>query len=162
MSFFSLIKRKPQELDIEKRIYRENIVQLEELIRSVEGSVIGDSDVCPLTHTFTDGIYVRQIFMPKGMLIVSKIHKYEHPYFVLSGRVSVLTEDGVQDIVAPYSGITKPGTKRLLYIHEDTVWTTIHPTKLKDLKKIEDKIIARSYDDLPKSLVEKVLLMLKK
>ena len=147
--------------DIQKNVYRENVCTLEEQIKSLPGAVIGDSEVCPLTHTFTDGMYVRQIFMPKGMLIVSKIHKYEHPYFILSGDVSVLTEDGVVRLKAPYSGITKAGTKRVLYIHEDTVWTTIHRTNSKDLKKIEKKIIAKSFDEVPKNLKENLLLILK-
>jgi hypothetical protein len=87
--------------------------------------------------------------MPKGALLTSKIHKVTHPYFVLKGEVSVLTEKGIQRIKAPYSGITPAGTKRILYIHEETVWTTVHVTKEKDLEKIEEEVIANSFDDLP-------------
>lgn len=86
--------------------------------------------------------------MPKGMLVTSKIHKKTHPYFVLIGDVSVLTDEGVVRIKAPYVGITKAGTKRLLYIHEETVWITVHVTNETDLKKIEDEIIAKTFDDL--------------
>ena len=106
-------------------------------------------DCFPLKHTFVDGAYVREITMPKGALLTSKIHKVCHPYFVLKGDVSVLTEKGVQRIKAPYSGITPAGTKRILYIHEETVWTTIHVTKEKDLKKIEEEVIANSFDEIP-------------
>ena len=35
----------------------------------------------------------------------------------------------------------------MLYIHEDTVWTTVHITKERDLKKIEKQIIAKDYND---------------
>ena len=53
--------------------------------------------------------------MPKGQIISTGIHKKEHPYFVLKGDISVLTDEGIKRIKAPYNGITKPGTKRLIY-----------------------------------------------
>ena len=49
--------------------------------------------VCPLKHTFSDGIYVREITIPAGMFIVGKIHKHDHPNFLLKGKVVVVTED---------------------------------------------------------------------
>ena len=86
--------------------------------------------------------------MPKEMFIASKIHKTDHPYFVMSGDVSVVTEEGVVRIKAPYWGITKAGTKRALYTHEETVWCTVHVTKETDLKKIEEEIIAKDFTEL--------------
>lgn len=84
---------------------------------------------CPLTHRFVGGLYIREIFMPAGTMITSLIHKTTHPFFVLQGRVSVYSEnDGEQIIEAPYIGTTTPGTRRVLYIHEDTVWATTHIT----------------------------------
>ena len=126
---------------------REKILTIEDKMREHPEVMIGDC--CPLKHTFVDGAYVREITMPKGMLLTSKIHKICHPYFILKGDVSVLTEEGVKRIKAPYSGITQPGTKRVLYMHEETVWTTVHVTKETDLKKIEKEIIAESYDEVP-------------
>lgn len=95
-----------------------------------------------LTHRFTPGLYIREIFMPAGSMLTSKIHKTEHPYVISSGVVSVWSEnDGFQKITGPYTGITKPGTRRLLYIHEDTTWTTFHPTNKTDVAMIEADII---------------------
>ena len=42
----------------------------------------------PLVHNFADGMYIRQITMPAGQIIVSKIHGQTHPYFILEGDVS--------------------------------------------------------------------------
>jgi hypothetical protein len=90
----------------------------------------------PLKHTFTPGMYARQIFMPKGTLVISRIHKTEHPYVVTEGRARVWTEDnGVVDIKAPHFGVTKPGTCRVLYIVEDCTWTTFHATDETDPEK---------------------------
>ncbi len=97
---------------------------------------------CPVEHRFTPGMYIRQIFMPAGALVVSKIHKTEHPFVISMGDVSVWThEDGVVRCTAPYTGITKPGTRRLLYMHLDTLWTTFHVTDLTDVDEIEREII---------------------
>lgn len=96
----------------------------------------------PLTHRFTPGLYVRQIFMPKGTLVISKIHKTEHPFVCLNGHAAVWIEGvGIEQVRAGHIGITKPGTRRILWMHEDTVWVTFHPTDKTDLKEIEDDVI---------------------
>ena len=41
----------------------------------------------PVTHRFTPGLYSREIFMPKGTFVTSKIHKTEHPLVILSGAL---------------------------------------------------------------------------
>jgi hypothetical protein len=134
------------------RAFRNGIVRFEKALSSVDGALIGhemDESACPLKHIFVDGAYVREIFMPKGMLITSKIHKILHPYFVMKGKCSVLTEDGPVLIHAPFYGVTKPGTKRLLFIHEDTTWVTVHVTRETDLEAIEEQIIASTFEDVP-------------
>jgi len=144
-----------QELS-EKKEFQGRINTIEGKMRRTENFVTGkELDVLfPLKHTFVDGMYVREIFMPKGSMIMSKIHKHRHPYFVMKGDTSVLTEKGVQRIKAPYNGITERGTKRLLYMHEDTIWITVHATESKDLDIIEEEVIAKTFDDLPFTEIE--------
>jgi hypothetical protein len=96
---------------------------------------------CPVTHRFTPGLYAREIFMPKGSLLVSRIHKTEHPYVVISGRVLVFTEEnGVVELRGGYVGITKPGAQRALLLLEDTRWITFHPTHETDLQILQDTL----------------------
>lgn len=97
---------------------------------------------CELFHSFTPGLYVRKIAMEAGSLIISKIHKTHHPFVILCGKVRVWTkENGVQILEGPHHGETLPGTRRLLYVEEDTVWMTFHPTEETDLERIEAQII---------------------
>ena len=124
---------------------RDKICSFEGKLSELPGAMFGDC--FPLKHTFATGLYIREITMPKGALLTSKIHKITHPYFVLRGDVSVMTEKGMVRIQAPYSGITLAGTKRILYIHEETVWTTVHKTDETDLEKIEEEIIAKNFDE---------------
>lgn len=104
----------------------------------------------PLTHHFTEGLYGREIFNPKGCLIVTKIHKAPNFSFILKGKLSVITEEGEDVLEAPGFFITKPGTKRVLYSHEDTVFMTVHPnpTNTDNLETLEAGIIAGSHDEV--------------
>ncbi len=101
----------------------------------------------PVKHSFADGCYIREIFNPANELLITKIHKKEHPFFLMRGEMSVLTEDGVKHLKAPYHGITKPGTKRIIYTHSDCVFITVHATKETDVAKIEEQVIAKDFSD---------------
>lgn len=99
---------------------------------------------CPLVHHFTPGLYSREITMYAGVLVTSEKHKYEHQFILSQGVVSVWTEaEGEQLFQAPFHGITKPGTRRILYIHETAVWTTFHSTLFQTIEEIHDDIIEK-------------------
>lgn len=104
---------------------------------------------CPLVHRFTPGLYIREIFMPKDTILTSLLHLTTHPFFVLQGDVSVYYH-GVpaQRYKAPYTGITEAGTRRMLYTHEDTIWTTCHVTDLTDPDEIIESITSRDFNPL--------------
>jgi hypothetical protein len=139
---------------------REGMIKIEDEVRKLPNALIGDSPeylaLCPLKHTFADGCYIRELFMPKGMLFVTKIHKIKHPYFLLKGDCEILTEDGVKRIKGPFHGITPAGTKRVIFTHEDTIWVTVHTNSDngQDLAKIEDRIIAKTYDEVPNAVID--------
>ena len=100
-------------LEIRRRNeFRENISDLEKAILESSGGMSGEllNKVNPVKHTFAGGCYVREIYNPANELIVTKIHKKEHPFFLMKGEMSILTEEGIQHIKAPYQGVTKPGT----------------------------------------------------
>ena len=129
--------------------YREDIVEFEEQIKNIDGALVGEErdKYNPLKHTFADGYYIREVNMPAGQIIITKIHKEEHPFFLMEGECSILTEHGPKKIKAPYYDITKAGTKRIIYIHSDSKWVTVHATDLKDIDKIEEKVIAKDFND---------------
>jgi len=112
---------------------------------------------CPLVHRFTEGLYVREIFMPAGSLITSKIHKTQHQYFILKGSVSVWIDEGEEIFLeAPYIGVTQPGTRRVLYVWEDCIWATSHPNPDNEtLEEIEERIIEKHDNPLLPDNVKK-------
>lgn len=101
-------------------------------------------------HTVTPGMYMRELTMPAGAIVVSQIHLHEHPFIVVKGEVSVYDGKELVRIKAPYKGITKPGTKRVLYIHEETTWITFHATEETDLDMLESDgvLVVSTYDQL--------------
>ena len=46
------------------------------------------------THFFAPGMYLRELTVPAGMLIVGKIHRHAHFLMVLAGRAEVVSEFG--------------------------------------------------------------------
>lgn len=124
---------------------QERIDRAEELIVRSGGDIAkkgGSVASCPVVHRFTPGLYIREIFMPAGAVLTSKIHKKEHPFVVSMGVVCVYSDnEGPVIIAAPYTGITKPGTRRFLVVVEDTIWTTFHTTDLQNVEDIEDEIM---------------------
>ena len=101
----------------------------------------------PVKESFADGCYIREIFNPAKELIITKIHKKQHPFFLLEGEMSILTEDGIKELKAPYHGITEVGTKRIIYTHTDCVFVTVHATDKKNTKEIEEEVIAEDFND---------------
>ena len=126
---------------------REKIVGVEARLRQALEKTGDAQPDCPLKHYFAPGAYGREIFIPKGTLLVGKIHKHSHLNMLMKGKVSVLTEEGPKVLEGPLTMVSPPGTKRVVYTHEDTVWVTVHLTNETDLEKIEDEIIAKTYEE---------------
>jgi hypothetical protein len=143
-------------------ISRDAIVDFQNQMSKMEGAIIGDSAYCPLEHTFSDGIYVRQITIPAGCLVVGKIHKHEHPNFLLTGSARIATEDGYEELKAPCSMISKAGTKRVLYTITECVWTTIHlnPNNTIDQEELDARNVVETYEEYDQYLLEKEELLI--
>lgn len=101
----------------------------------------------PVKHHFSKGVYVREIFMPKGMIIVGKIHKTRHLNIVSQGRCTVVTPTRKFEVEAPCTFESIEGEQKVVYMHEDVVWSTVHVTNETDLEKIEKECIAEEYDE---------------
>ncbi len=128
--------------------FRYGISKLEDLINNDDDNsdlVVREN---PLKERFLNHQYIREVFNPAGQLLVTKIHKVEHPFFLLQGEMSIITEKGEEHISAPYYGVTTVGTKRIIYTHTDCVFVTVHATELKDTDKIENEVIAEDYTEL--------------
>lgn len=96
---------------------------------------------CPLKHHFAPGVYIREIFMPAGAVVIGKIHKTEHFNIIQRGRVRIFDPEGALELEGPVTFVSKAGVQKVLYIAEDTVWSTVHLTDERDLEKLEAALI---------------------
>lgn len=115
---------------------------LNQLERLLASGAVGPIIEFEVLHRFTPGLYSRTIFMPKGSLLTSKIHRTHHQFLISKGVLEIWTpEEGWLTYVAPYLGETLPGTRRALRIHEDTLMTTFHPTDLTTVPEVEAYLV---------------------
>jgi len=117
-----------------------------------DGKSIAESPDVPIKHSFADQIYVRQMNMKADQVIVGAIHNHQHVWFLLTGHVSINNNGEVIDYVAPCYTVSEPGSKRVIYAHEDSIFVNVHknPLNVKDIKQLEEEIVSISVDEFNK------------
>jgi len=143
----------------------EKISVLEKQILEIEGAIHHEAgspqseemqEVYPLKQHLEGGLYTRELFMPKGSLVISMIHRQQHPSFLLKGELSYLTDDGkVMRIKAPHRIFTQIGAQRILYMHEDCEWCCVYKTDAKTFEEAEADVYTNDYKKLPKEIIIK-------
>lgn len=104
---------------------------------------------CKLKHIFSDGIYVREVTMPAGSLIVGRIHTTEHLNEVISGECQIFTAD--EELVIRKGGdifTSKAGVQKVGLCITDVVWRTIHATNETNIEKLEQELSVLTYEEL--------------
>ena len=71
--------------------------------------------------------------------------------------LTVASEKGVVDYIAPCFIIAKPGAKRVLYAHEDSVWYNTHqnPSNTEDVEKLEKELVCINYKEYEEYINQK-------
>ena len=137
---------------------REKILNLESSLISiadgvnVEGdgkNIVTNSKIAPIKHTFADCIYIRQMDMVKNSVVVGAIHKHLHVWFLLTGHVTIATENTTEDYIAPCYIVSTPGVKRVILANEDSIFVNVHknPSNTQDIDKLEKEIVALNYEE---------------
>jgi|TARA_R110000803_G_scaffold44879_2_gene94794 hypothetical protein len=142
----------------------EEIDTFSKQISSMEGAAIHHTqemeESFPLTHHLDNGLYTREVFMPKGSLVVSFIHKQNHPSFFMSGEMSILLDTGeVKRIKAPMKVMTEIGTQRVAYMHEDCTWTCVYRTDATTIEEAEAEVYTVDFRELPEHIILNKLLL---
>lgn len=102
----------------------------------------------PVKEFFCDGIYAREAVIPKGTVFVGEIHKHRNISVISQGTIRVVTEFGIETIVAPHTFIAEAGTKRIGFAMEDTVWTVFHRTDATTEAGVRADCIVDNYTQL--------------
>ncbi len=95
-----------------------------------------------LVRRLTKGLYSREWSAKAGVKCTTRVHRTEHQFIISKGKVRIWTEaDHWETFTAPYHGITTPGTKRVLDILEDLVFTTFHATDKTNMDEIDAELV---------------------
>jgi hypothetical protein len=139
---------------------RENIMAIQHKIEDMvaKGEAPSGKEDRKLTHHFTEidnnyncCLYGREMFMPKGTLVVGKIHKRQGLNFLMQGKVYVATEFGKQWYTAPCIIKSAANVKRIVYAKEDSIFVNVHLTGYtgeENLDKVEEDIVAVDYSEV--------------
>jgi quercetin dioxygenase-like cupin family protein len=106
----------------------------------------------PVTHEFADGIYIRKMTMSEGDLVVGAIHNHLHAWFLMQGRVLISNNGEEIEHIAPCYTVSEPGSKRLIYAVEDSIFVNVHknPSNTRDIKELEDEIVSMTIEQYNK------------
>lgn len=94
---------------------------------------------CPVRHYFANGMYAREITIPKGVTLVGAVHKMENLAVLSKGKLELVTDAGTVTLEAPCVVTVKPGTKNAALALEDAVWTNFLPNP--DNETDTDKLV---------------------
>lgn len=131
----------------------------------LEGIQNGEKDAPhETTHLFAPSVYWREIQMYAGTILIGREHTQTHFNVVLTGKCSVMI-DGKDHIIdatkEPVVFISEAGVRKVLEIHEDMRWATVHsnPDELRG-EELEEFISVKSivewdHDNKMKELKEK-------
>lgn len=99
---------------------------------------------CPVYHHFGPGIYIREMHIPAGTLVMGHEHTGDSSNIFLKGRLKLLQEDGSwQELTAPMFMVGGPGRKAAITL-EDCIWQNIFATNETDLKVLEATLVRKS------------------
>jgi hypothetical protein len=127
------------------RIERRNAIQAFEL----ENLKLPQVDI-PLHNHFVNGMYWRERPVKKGTIITTHIHREANITVIPFGSLVIVSEEEVVRIVGPAMFETHPGTKRVILVEEDSVFSTIHPNPLdvRDVDELEARLTSPDFSFL--------------
>ena len=92
--------------EIAKVYHVERLLKLETEMKKHEQIEIG------IKHYFAPGCYAREMFVPQGVMLTGKIHRFGHLNIMSKGKMTLVTETGRQVVEAPFTFISEPGAIR--------------------------------------------------
>ena len=96
---------------------------------------------------FINGMYARDIVIPKGTLLTGRVYKEGYLDIMVSGDITVATPQGTKRMIGTNIMEAPPGRKRAGYAFEDTRWITVHRTDQYEPGDMVDMLTFFSMDE---------------
>lgn len=139
-----------RESNVDVATYRRALVAAENIMLEINPN--GAKEL-PVKHYFCNGMYARELFIPKGTVLTGAIHKTQH-LCVMHGDIEIESEFSAGRYAGYHMFVSEPGVKRLGYAYEDTYFTTLHPTDLTDPELLERILTSKTYEDYNNFLLD--------
>lgn len=113
-------------------------------VKEIHDKMVGTFEVDPcIVHNFSDGLYAKQMTIPKGFVAGQHSHTFSHLSVLAKGKVVVKTDTDEQTYEAPACIEIKKQTNHMITALEDAVWFCIHATDEQDITRIDEVLIQK-------------------
>ena len=87
--------------------------------------------------------------MKAGSAVIGAIHNHLHVWFLLVGHLAVATERSIEEYIAPCYVLAEPGSKRVIYAMEDSIFINIHknPNNTENINELEEEIVSKTFEE---------------
>lgn len=86
----------------------------------------GDESAPP-RHHMLPGVYVRDVVIEAGQLVIACVHRYEHLFAMIAGQAYIYSENFRGLMEAGYVSVDPAGTQRVVYAVTRCQFLTVHP-----------------------------------
>lgn len=94
----------------------------------------------PVYHHFAPGLYIREVIFPAGIFAIGHTQTTTHLNVFLKGRVTIVGDGEVKELVAPMIFTSPPG-KKAGFVHEEMVWMNVYATDETDVQTLEEMFL---------------------
>lgn len=127
--------------------------ELQPLVSKLGIQEIGEEIQLNVVNTFSEGMYVRELHIPKGTLIEGKRHRKKTMNMLIKGHMTIYDGKETYEIHAPFIAESEAFIKKTGFAHEDSVWVNIHTTNSTDLDEIEAEFIISEEEYIEKERI---------
>jgi hypothetical protein len=139
-----------------------------DLIEAVVADAVKSHDLAPLIgkllelpqprnnvrHIFGNGVYMREIAVQAGILLIGRKHRGPHGCLLIKGRLQFFNEDGTRtEMVAPAEFEAGAGRKVATFL-EDTIFVNTFATNETDVDTLEAMIFEDEAPADPRPMLE--------
>ena len=109
--------------------YNENVSILVDRLTELDGEA--DTSMTEtllntnLTEYFAGGIYAREIKIPAGVALISRIHLEDGISILSEGTIAVMDREAYKELAAPYTFTSPEGTQRIGLTLTPCTWVSL-------------------------------------
>ncbi len=120
-------------------------ISFAEKLNALEGPMLELPQIeCPVENIFGPGLYIRQVTIPAGTVVIGHSQNFEQLNILLKGRMTLFGDNGEKvEAVAPMTFVGKPGRK-VAQVHEEVIFMNVYATTETDIEKLEAHYVTKT------------------